>query len=127
MSIRSNKASNYKQNRYVKGYVPATLHTVVQPISPISTSGDGSIFTSDTFKLVPLESSTVRLTVNGVTFFPANGIAELSTSTFYITDSTGLTVRINGTCAVGDILKWQSSVSGYEILSADDIKLIYEI
>lgn len=126
MITRNNKSSIYKQNRFVSGYVPM-MRAMIQAIVPIATSTDGNIFTDDTFLFQPAAKSIVRLKINNVEYFPANGDTEVSMSAVYITNSTGGTVRTQGTYEVGDKLRWNGSVTGIEILSTDEVKLIYEI
>lgn len=153
MASRKQKKFKYTQNGYVEGYVPAPERTVevvspdivisnpiivnqivsvkginkVQTLIPVPTFADGDIFTNSTFDLEPAAGSAVYVTINGRTTYPANGASELATTAFYITDSTGTIIRTQGTFQVGDRFRWQASIAGIEILSDDEIKLIYEV
>jgi hypothetical protein len=153
VASRKQKAFDYKQNRYTEGYVPAPERMVkqvepdivisnpivvnevvnvkgiikVQLIIPLATHVNGDLITNQTFEFAPAPGSAAYITVNGRTTFPANGAAEVSSSAFYITDSTGAIVRTQGTYAIGDRFVWQGSIAGIEILADDEIKLIYEI
>jgi hypothetical protein len=99
----------------------------VQPISSVNnTSLDGDLITSETFSFLPLPDSDMWITINGVAAYPANGSSEISTSLFYITDSTNSIVRPKGTYQIGDIFHWNGSLA-YELESDDEIKIIYEI
>ncbi len=100
---------------------------IVQDISPLITTSDGDLITNDTFNVAPMLGSTLFITVNGVSLYPANGESEMATAQFYVMDSTGVTVRSNGGYEVGDIFKFNGSIVEYELETDDVVKLNYEI
>jgi len=100
----------------------------VQYVTSVNaTFSDGDFITSDSFAFVPVTKSDMWITVNGLPIYPANGVTEVSTSAFYVTDSTGSIIRPKGTYQVGDMFKWNGSIANYQIETDDEIKIVYEV
>lgn len=97
-----------------------------QDIVSTETFADGDYISDDSFDTDPLTGSYMSLTVNGQVYLPADGEAEVSESAFYVTDSTGTTVRTQGTFVSGDRFRWNGSVAGYQIETDDVLKISYE-
>lgn len=91
------------------------------------TSADGDLIFPDSFAFAPITKTDMWITINGSSIYPANGVSEVATSAFYITDSTGLITRPKGTYQIGDLFHWNGSVAGYEIETDDEIKIVYEV
>jgi hypothetical protein len=96
-------------------------------VTPLVTTANGDAITAETFSFQPLATSDMYITINGLSIFPANGITEVATSAFFITDQTGTIVRPKGTYQINDVFRWNGSVANYQIESDDEIKLIYEV
>lgn len=88
---------------------------------------DGNLMTLETFSFLPLTNAHMWVNINGLDIFPANGTSEVSTSAFYITDSTNTIVRPKGTYQIGDVFRWNGSVANYQLDGFDTMKIIYQI
>lgn len=98
----------------------------IQTVTPLVTAINGDPLTNDTFSSAPVPGTSLYMTLNGRQVFPANGASEVATSAFYITDSTGLIIRTQGTYQIGDKFLWNGSVAGTQIQVDDEVKIIYE-
>lgn len=100
----------------------------VQYVQTVNTTSiDGSVITPETFSFLPFSQSDIWITINGLSIYPANGISDVATSAFYVTDNTGTIFRTKGTYQINDVLRWNGSVANYGLDSSDEVKIIYEI
>lgn len=152
--IKRNKKHRYKKDGFVAGYVPGeTIRPItqelgdivisnpivveqvirtkgtnyIQTLTPIDTTSDGDLATLDAIDKAPVPNTNVLIVLNGRLIIPADGPGGLSTAAAWFESTDGLTIRAFGTVQIGDKLKWNGSYSGIEILSTDELILIYEV
>ena len=107
--------------------VSSSGQLVTQNIVALNTSGDAELLSNGTFDQAPLVGGYMYITVNGITVLPAIGNSDYQSKSFYVTDSSGNTIKTTGTYSVGDKFWWNGSIAGYDIEDDDVVKLIYEI
>ena len=152
--ILRNKRHRYQNNAYVEGYVPGQEIRIVeqttgdiiisnpiinqqvikpkgtnyiQRLIPVDTTVDGDSASLNVVDKSPIPSTNVLIALNGRVVVPADGPGDLSVAAAWFESPDGSTVRAHGAVQLGDILKWNGSCAGVEILSTDELILVYEI
>lgn len=87
--------------------------------------GDGSLASGSTVSVRPV--GAVRVFVNGVGVYVADGPSEQATSACYFTDPLNTVVRAVDGVEAGDSLRWNGSVAGFELGVNDRIMVLYEV
>lgn len=152
--IKKYKKHKYKNNEYVEGYVPGseyrkvreqigdiiisnpivTEHIIkakgtnyIQRLTPIDTTGDGQPASLNLVDKAPIPNTNVIIALNGRVIVPADGPGEITTAAAWFESPDGSVVRAHRSVQVGDKLIWNGSCAGVEVLSTDELIIIYEV
>lgn len=151
--IKRNKRHKYQKNQYVQGYVPGeeirdvqkvegdiiisnpiVVEEVVRPrginyiqrLVPLDTLADGDLASLNVLDKAPIPGTNLIIALNGRVVVPADGPGDVAVSAAWIESPTGI-VRAHGAAQIGDLVKWNGSIAGVEVLSTDELILIYEV
>lgn len=123
--------------KYVDDNITASTSGTIQILTPddkfltaLITSIDGDLATNDFISNIPTDGSYIAVFVNGQEFEVGNGVTNKAC---YFSNDGGTSGRgfdsthINGQVQTGDLLYWNGSISGTQLLGGWRISYLYTI
>ena len=102
----------------------ANISPLNRDMPALTTSADGSVACATALLSTPPITAWVVVAINGVQAKVGNGTKS---APCYFSADSGTTARATGELTAGDILYWNGSVAGYQLVaSVDRIDIIFE-
>ena len=99
-----------------QGFVPSSANV---NMTGAVTAADGALATSTA--VAAAFKGAVALDVNGVRYPIGDGV---KTQPAYISNDSGATARAFGSIAVGDTIRWNGSVAGFQLAATDVLAIV---